>query len=90
MTRSYINIPEVQRMTIKMKDSTKLKPLTYYGISNDPDKDVQLKVAKDKEIDWPSGSVYFFYPIMKQSIVGFGANDKSPMGQCIGDNFNTP
>lgn len=50
MTRSHINMPEVQRMTIRMKDNTKLKPLCYYGISNDPDQEVQLKVSKDKEI----------------------------------------
>jgi hypothetical protein len=60
-----------------MKDSTKLKPLTYFGLSMDPDKDVQLKVAKDKTIEWPSGSAYFFYPLRKQSIVCFGSNDNN-------------
>lgn len=63
MTRCHINMPEVQRMTIRMKDSTKLKPLSYFGLSNDPDQEVQLKVSKDKEIEWSSGSLYFFYPL---------------------------
>jgi hypothetical protein len=40
MTRCHVEIPEVQRMTIKMKDTTKLKPLSYFGLSNDPENDV--------------------------------------------------
>lgn len=90
MTRCHIDIPDVQRMTINMKDSTKLKPLSYYGISNAPDKDIQLKVAKDKEIKWSSGSLYFFYPVRKQSIVGFGYSENGPMGKCIDGNHNNP
>jgi hypothetical protein len=39
-TRCHVNIPEISRMTIKMKENTKLKPLTYYGVSNDPNKDI--------------------------------------------------
>jgi hypothetical protein len=65
MTRCHINIPEVQRMTINMKDSTKLKPLCYFGLSSGPDQEMQLKVGKDKEIEWPSGSVYLTYPLRR-------------------------
>lgn len=77
LTRCHVNIPEVQRMKIVMKESNKLKPLCYFGLSSDPEQEVQLKVAKDKEIDWSSGSVYFTYPLRKQSIVCFGINDSS-------------
>lgn len=77
-------------MTIKMKDSTKLKPLSYFGLSFDPDQDVQLKVEKDKEIEWPSGSAYLFYPLREQSIVCFGINDNNQLGKCISANFNLP
>jgi hypothetical protein len=52
-------------MKIVLKDSTKLKPLCYYGLSSDPDQEPQLKVGKDKEIDWPSGTVYFTYPLRR-------------------------
>lgn len=77
-------------MKIKMKESTKLKPLCYFGLSSDPDQEVQLKVGKDREIDWSSGTVYFTYPLRRQSIVCFGINDSGQLGQCIDDNFNKP
>lgn len=50
MTRCYINIPEIQRMTIKIKESTKLKPFCFFGLSSDPEGEIQLKVGKDREI----------------------------------------
>jgi hypothetical protein len=65
MTRSLIQIPEAQRITVKFKDTTKIKPLCYIGVSNDPKTGVVLKGARDKEFDWPSGSVYLFYPVQK-------------------------
>jgi hypothetical protein len=36
MTRGFIELPEVQRLKIKFKDTMKLKDLTYVGIGNDP------------------------------------------------------
>lgn len=44
-TRAFIDFPEVQRVTIKIKESTQLQELAYLGISTDPEKDVQLKVG---------------------------------------------
>jgi hypothetical protein len=35
-----VDFPQVQRVTIKLKDSTQLKPLSYLGISADPVKGV--------------------------------------------------
>ena len=34
-------------MLIKVKESTKLKELSYWGISTDPKKDIQLKSELD-------------------------------------------
>lgn len=36
MTRAFIQVPDVKRITIKFKDTMNLKDLTYVGISNDP------------------------------------------------------
>lgn len=40
LTRCHVNIPEVQRMKIVMKESNKLKPLCYFGLSSDPEQEV--------------------------------------------------
>lgn len=87
--QAYINIPQVQRMNVKISESTKLKPFTYFGISNEPDKINQWKLdAKfDQEFDWPYGSAYISYPLMKQSITGFGSNDSFQLGA---GNFDEP
>ena len=77
-------------MTIKLKDSTKLKPLCFYGLSSDPEQEVQLKLGKDKEIEWQSGTVYFTYPLRKACVVGFGSNSYSQLGECLDDSFSKP
>lgn len=74
MNRAFIELPEVQRLTIKFKESMVLKDLTFIGIGNDPSKDIQLKTVRDKEFKWGTGSFYIFYPVYKQCVVGFGKN----------------
>jgi hypothetical protein len=87
-TRSYIDFPEVQRMTVKIKEATKLKNLTFLGVSTDPEKDIQLKTEKDLEFEWPSGSLYLHYPVYRQSVVGFGKS--TALGQTKSANFKIP
>jgi hypothetical protein len=65
MTRSFVTIPEVQRLKIKFKDSMKLKDLTYIGIGNSSTSDVTLKSLKENEFDWPTNNFYLFYPVQK-------------------------
>jgi hypothetical protein len=77
MTRALVDIPEVQRVTIKFKDTMKLKDFTYVGISNSPTSDIQLKSLKDKEFEWASGRFYLFYPVQQQAVIGFGQNGSS-------------
>jgi alpha-tubulin suppressor-like RCC1 family protein len=47
---------------------------------------------KDREFEWSSGSMYFFYPLRQQSIVCFGINDNNQMGKSIdgSSNFYSP
>lgn len=89
MTRAFIEVPQVQRLKIKFKDSMKLKDLTYVGFSNDPTSNITLKSMSDKEFDWPSGSFYLFYPIQKQCVVGFGTNSSQQLGETA-ENFKVP
>lgn len=91
MTRAFIQIPDVQRITIKFKDTMKLKDLTYVGISNDPHKQITLKSIndKEKEFEWSAGSFYLFYPVQTQSIVGFGKNSNNRLGESP-DQFKVP
>ena len=77
-------------MTIKLKDSTKLKPLCFYGLSSDPEQEVLLKLGKDKEINWSSGTVYLTYPLRKACIVGFGSNSNNCLSECLDDSFSNP
>jgi hypothetical protein len=89
MTRAYIEVPEVQRLKIKFKDTMKLKDLTYVGISKDPRSGITLKSMSVKEFDWPAGSFYLFYPVQKQCVVGFGSNASQQLGETT-ENFKLP
>lgn len=89
MTRAFIEIPEVQRLKIKFKDTMKLKELTYLGISNDPKTGIVLKSQHDKEFTWAAGSFYLFYPVQTQSIVGFGRASDDQLG-APKENFRQP
>lgn len=88
MTRTHIDIPEVQRVKIIFKDSMKLKDMTFVGISNDPNSNITLKKLADKEFDWPSGNFYIFYPVQPQCVVGFGSNSSNKLGN--NSNYKTP
>jgi len=49
MTRTYVNIPDVQRVNIKFKENMQLKDMTFVGISNDPNSNFTLKSISDKD-----------------------------------------
>jgi len=42
VTRTFVQIPEVQTVKIKFKEMMKIKDLTYIGISNDATKILKL------------------------------------------------
>lgn len=74
--RAYVNIPEVQRVTIKATESgVKLGKFEYYGISNTPDgKDMKYYTAADKEYVWNNNCFYMFHPVHKQQVIALGRN----------------
>lgn len=88
-TRAFINFPDVQRVTIKIKEATQLEDLTYLGISTDPEKEIQLKVGGEQEFVWPSGSFYLHYPVKTQAVVAFGKGNSS-MGKSLTNSFKKP
>jgi hypothetical protein len=90
MNRAFIELPEVQRLTVKFKDSMVLKDLTFIGICNDPAKGIELKTVRDKEFEWGAGSFYLFYPVYKQCVVGFGKNASGRLSSTADGGFRTP
>jgi hypothetical protein len=89
-TRAFINFPQVNRLQIKIKESTQLQQLSYIGISQAADKDIKYKTEKDTEFEWPSGSFYIHYPVKLQSVIGFGKNHGQLGKTKHADNFKKP
>ena len=71
-TRAKIHFPYVQRVQIKPTEATKIKSMAHWGISNDPEKGIEIQTQK--EFDWSAGTFYIHYPIYKQCVTAFGKN----------------
>lgn len=61
--RAQVWLPQVMRMTVKFKDSMKLKDFTKVGLSVDQTSEMQLLREPKNPFDWSSGHVTITYPV---------------------------
>lgn len=78
---------QVERMTIKFNERTKLKDFTFLGIATNAKGlgiqtfDTNTLVKVQKQMDINKGEFYMFYPIKKQMVISFGEGGQSRLGQ---------
>lgn len=72
------SMKEVEKLTIKFNEKTKLKDFCFLGIAaNSTGNSIEYYTqenikSQDKEVTLYRGDFYIFYPVRKQIIVAFG------------------